>query len=72
MNIPWNKLFKLTPEAIWVFVGQAGTAAAGLFGIKLLTHVLSPDEFGRLALANTIVALIGTNIFGPLDRKSVV
>jgi len=66
MNIPWNKLFKLTPEATWVFVGQAGTAAAGLFGIKLLTHVLNPDEFGRLALANTIVALVGTNIFGPL------
>ena len=68
MNIPWNKLLKLTPEAIWVFVGQAGTAAAGLFGIKLLTHVLDPSEFGRLALANTIVALIGTNIFGPLGQ----
>jgi len=68
MNIPWSKLFKLTPEAAWVFVGQAGTAVAGLAGIKLLTHVLAPSEFGRLALANTIVALIGTNIFGPLGQ----
>ncbi len=68
MNIPWNKLLKLTPEATWVFVGQAGTAAAGLFGVKLLTHVLDPSEFGRLALANTIVALIGTNIFVPLGQ----
>ncbi len=68
MNIPWNKIFKATPEATWVFVGQAGTAIAGLIGIKLLTHVLSPGEFGRLAIANTIVALIGTNIFGPLSQ----
>lgn len=49
MNIPWNKLFKSTPEALWVFVEQAGTAIAGLVGIKLLTHVLAPSEFGRLA-----------------------
>lgn len=68
MNIPWNKLFKSTPEALWVFVGQAGTAAAGLVGIKLLTHVLAPSEFGRLALANTIVALIGSSLFGPLGQ----
>lgn len=68
MNIPWNKLFKLTPEALWVFVGQAGTAIAGLIGIKLLTHVLDPSEFGKLALASTIVALIGTNLFGPLGQ----
>ena len=39
----------MTPKALWVFVGQAGIAIAGLVGIKLLTHVLAPSEFGRLA-----------------------
>jgi O-antigen/teichoic acid export membrane protein len=64
----WKRLLILTPEALWVFMGQAGTAIAGFMGIKILTHVLSPAEFGKLALANTIIALIGTNIFGPFGQ----
>ena len=59
-----DRILKLTPEASWVFIGQVGTAIAGLVGIKLLTHILDSSEFGRLALANTIVALIGTSFFG--------
>ncbi|NQU13897.1 MAG: hypothetical protein HQ561_07105, partial [Desulfobacteraceae bacterium] len=39
-----------------------------LFGVKILTQVLDPLEFGRLALANTVVLLIGTNLFGPLGQ----
>jgi O-antigen/teichoic acid export membrane protein len=39
-----------------------------LFGIKKLTHFLDPLEFGRLALANTVVLLVGTNLFGPLGQ----
>ena len=58
-------LRKAWHEAFWVFVGQAGTAIGGLIGVKLLTHVLIPAEYGKLALANTIVALIGINLFGP-------
>jgi len=61
-------LRKAWHEAFWVFVGQAGTAIGGLIGVKLLTHVLIPAEYGKLALANTIVALIGTNLFGPIGQ----
>lgn len=68
INRTLQKLWALTPEASWVFVGQVGTGVAGLLGIKLLTHVLDPSEFGKLALANTIVALIGTNFFGPFGQ----
>lgn len=63
-----RRILKLTPEALWVFIGQVGIAIAGLVGIKLLTHILDPSEFGRLALANTIVALIGTSFFGPFAQ----
>lgn len=64
-----EKLWNLSPEVLWVFVGQAGTAIAGLLGVKMLTNVLGPGEFGMLALANTVVALISTNIlFGPLGQ----
>lgn len=60
---------RLQKEVAWVVIGQAGTAVAGLFGIKLLTNVLGPGEFGKLSLATTIVALISTNfLFGPLGQ----
>lgn len=60
---------RLQKEAAWVVIGQVGTALAGILGIKLLTNVLGPAEFGKLSLANTIVALISTNfLFGPLGQ----
>ena len=52
-----QRIIKLTPEALWVCIGPVGTAIAGLLGIKLLTYVLEPSEFGKLALANTIIEL---------------
>ena len=58
---------RIQKEAAWIIIGQAGTAVAGILGIKLLTNVLGPGEFGNLSLANTVVALISTNfLFGPL------
>ena len=64
----WTKLFALRYEALWVFIGQVGIAMGTLVGVKILTQVLDPLEFGRLALANTIVLLVGTNLFGPLGQ----
>ncbi|MBW1849320.1 MAG: oligosaccharide flippase family protein, partial [Deltaproteobacteria bacterium] len=58
---------RLQKEVAWIVIGQAGTAIAGILGIKLLTNVLLPAEFGKLSLATTIIALISTNfLFGPL------
>ena len=59
---------RLPSEAFWVFFGQVGMAVGGLFAIKLLTLMLSPAEFGQLAIANTVVLLIGANIFGPIGQ----
>ena len=68
-SISWQRVLNVTPEALWVFVGNAGTAVAGLFGVKVLSNVLGPGEFGMLALANTVVALISINfLFGPLGQ----
>ena len=64
----WHRIFRWRSEALWVFIGQFGIAMGVLFGVKILTQVLDPLEFGRLALANTVVALIGTNLFGPLGQ----
>lgn len=59
---------RIRKEAFWVFTGQLGMALGVLFGVKLLTHVLDPVEFGRLTVANTVILLVGINIFGPLGH----
>lgn len=53
---------------MWVFGGQVGVAVGGLIGIKILTHLLSPYEFGRLSIANIIILLISVNVFGPIGQ----
>lgn len=67
-KIIWDKILNIKSEALWVFLGQAGIALGVLLGVKILTHVLNPIEFGRLALANTVIVLIGTNLFGPVSQ----
>ena len=62
---------RLRREILWIGTGQTMTAVVGLIGVKLLTNILGPSEFGNLALANTVVALISTNfLFGPLGQNS--
>jgi O-antigen/teichoic acid export membrane protein len=63
-----TSIFRIGSEAFWVFGGQVGVALGGLVGIKILTHLLSPHEFGRFSIANTIILLVGVNIFGPLGQ----
>jgi O-antigen/teichoic acid export membrane protein len=63
-----RRILKLTPEALWVLVEQLGIIVGGFAGVKLLTYVLAPSEYGRLAIANTITVLIGTNLFCSISR----
>ncbi|RLB90918.1 MAG: hypothetical protein DRH26_08795, partial [Deltaproteobacteria bacterium] len=59
-----GRVFRLKSELMWIILGQGGVMIGGVVGIKLLTHILAPHEFGRFALANTFILLIGTNLFG--------
>ncbi|MCK5580891.1 MAG: hypothetical protein KAJ18_06420, partial [Candidatus Omnitrophica bacterium] len=58
----------MIPEASWVLLEQVGTVLAGLLGVKLLTSILDVSQFGYLALANSIMALVGMNLFGPFKQ----
>jgi O-antigen/teichoic acid export membrane protein len=62
------RLLRIGAEASWVLAGQIGVAAGGILSIKILTHILTPYEFGRLSVANTIILLIGINLFGPMGQ----
>ena len=63
-----RRIFDLKSEALWVVLGQLGTALGVVLGVKILTQVLDPAEYGRMALANTVVLLVGSNIFGPIGQ----
>lgn len=64
-----DRVSMVKKEAVWVFIGQIGMAIGTIMSIKLMTHVLHPSEFGRLMLANTIVVLIQTNLYGPFTHS---
>ena len=62
------RIFRLRSEALWVFAGQLGLALGIVLGVKILTQVLDPVEFGRLSIANTVVLLISISVFNPLGH----
>jgi O-antigen/teichoic acid export membrane protein len=68
MKITRDRLFRVGSEAIWVLAGQVGIAVGALIGVKILTNLLTPYEFGRVSIASTIIILIGSNLFGPLGQ----
>lgn len=65
----FDRVSMVKKEAVWVFIGQIGMAIGTIMTIKLMTYVLHPSEFGRLMLANTIVVLIQTNLYGPFTHS---
>ena len=60
----FSRIFRLGREASWLILGQA----IGLFGsflfIRLITNLVSPAEYGRLALALTVFTLFSQLIAG--------
>ena len=63
-----RRISSFKSEALWVFLGQTGNALGVLLGMKVLTQVLDPFEFGRLSIGNTVVLLISNSLFGPLGH----
>jgi len=56
-------------ESFWVAFGQIGTAIGSFLSIKIITNILTPYEFGRLTLANTIVFLVTSSVYGPIGQS---
>lgn len=49
--------YRIFSEVSWVAVGQLTSAAAALISIRIITELLSPEEFGRLTLLVGAAAL---------------
>jgi O-antigen/teichoic acid export membrane protein len=57
---------RLGQEFFWVGLGQGAALIGGLFGVRLLTGVLNPVNYGELALGLTIATFSQQLILGPL------
>ena len=55
-------------EVAWVVAGQVVAALCALVGMRYLTRQMSPSEYGVLALALTVGALMQQLVFGPVSN----
>ncbi|MBU6401556.1 MAG: oligosaccharide flippase family protein [Verrucomicrobia bacterium] len=57
----------LGAEAVLVSLGQAAAVMGGLVGVRLLTSVLPPAQYGELALGLTLATLTQQLVMGPVS-----
>jgi O-antigen/teichoic acid export membrane protein len=71
-NHGWRRRFsRVGLEAVQIALGQAVAVAGGLAGIRLLTSLLSPVQYGELTLSLTAGALLIQATFGPLQQGAL-
>ncbi len=63
-----SRFRRLSREFLWIGLGQTATVVGAVVGVRILTGVLPPDAYGRLALGMTIATLIQTVVLGPLSN----
>jgi O-antigen/teichoic acid export membrane protein len=68
MSFNSKRFHKLFKEGSWIFAGQAAAIVGSLFGVRLITEILDPESYGKLALALTVATLVNQTILGPLSN----
>ena len=64
----WPRVRRLVREGIWVLFGQIMAVFGALAGVRLLTELLEPAAYGKLALGMTLATLVNQTILGPLGN----
>lgn len=57
-------------EASWVIAGQVLAGVGAIFGVRLLTHAMTPAEYGEFNLALTGTMLIHMFSSGPIGQAA--
>lgn len=58
---------RLGREFLWITLGQAASVIGLLVGVRILTELVPPAEYGRLALGMTVASLVNQVVLGPLS-----
>lgn len=69
MHIPsLTRLVRVAKEAGWIVIGQGLAVLGSVVGVRLMTEMLPPAEYGELALWMTVATLVNQSILGPLNN----
>jgi O-antigen/teichoic acid export membrane protein len=71
LRVGWARVAQARGEILWVVLGQLLAFSGSFVGIKLLTNIMGPESYGRLALGMTIAGLLNLFAYGPL-RSAVL
>lgn len=63
-----DRFRRLSKEAFWIVFGQTMAVVGSLVGVRVITGLLTPSEYGDLALGMTLAILINQTVFGPLNN----
>jgi O-antigen/teichoic acid export membrane protein len=73
--MPWNELILTRPrvlrEATWITLAQLLGAVARLALLRILTDLLSPREYGHLALLLGAAALVTGTLLSPILQANI-
>lgn len=68
LALPSARFQRLFKEGLWIVLGQGIAMLGSLVGVRLLTGLLSPVQYGELALGMTIATLVNQTLLGPLGQ----
>lgn len=63
-----SRFRRLSREFVWIGLGQATAVLGAVVGVRILTGVLPPEAYGRLALGMTVATLVNQSVLGPLSN----
>jgi len=67
-----SELFKLTKqESVWIPLGRILTLVASIVAIRVLTELVSPEQYGRLSLITGFISLFSLVIYTSLGKSAV-
>lgn len=66
-----ERLLRLAREGGWIFLGQVMVVAGALFGVRVLSELLSATAYGELSLGMTLATLVNQIILGPLAGGAI-
>jgi len=68
INFDYERSRRLFKEGFWIVLGQIMLVLGSLVGVRILTGLMMPSEYGELALGMTVATLVNQGVMGPLGN----
>ena len=68
LRVQYKSLRGIASEAMWIIGGQIALLTGGIASVSVLTDLISPAEYGKVALSLTLSQLINQTITGGISQ----